>query len=478
MITRWGVMLALTLVLAYPTTTSAVAQSDPGPPATSIAVVLRIATGPIVQLDGTPHETANRRLSRLAGSLETWREPDTGFPLALAVSPVLCEELDLLDTPQARRVLSLIKTLARRSDVLAAPYADVRLLYLKDESDIRDELANGIRTLRECMDRTPIDVLMPPMLAIDARTVDAARSLGIDVSVSDLAGTTVRSRPTEGHGAITLIPPANPSAFSSGRPASGALIVDASEPSWASRIATAAAAGTVGTVAVSALTADVPEVFVEFPAPPMPGDGRRRAVDRARRALDSFESYTLADNMLARVYRAAYARALATTSDEWFQEFNSGPTPDRTSGERASKRLADAIRDQERKLTTSGETVTFTSRRGSVPVTVTNAADYRVRVLVTVSSPKLDFPDGSSRVVTIDPPGEPIRPFVAITRSTGTFPMIVTLTSPDRSVVFDRAVLSVRSAAVNFSAIVLTAGGAIFLFGWFARRRARRRSAA
>jgi hypothetical protein len=192
--------------------------------------------------------------------------------------------------------------------------------------------------------------------------------------------------------------------------------------------------------------------------------------------LATFEDYTMADNVLSDTYRIAYARALATTSDEWHEHL-SDPDADGTRGQRGADRLVAAIRDEGRKLTATGEAVLFTSRRGSFGITVANRTDYRVRVRVSASSSKLDFPDGSSRVVTIEPPGGPIE-FAAITRSSGTFPTLFTLTSPDRSIVFDRGTLSVRSTAVNFSAIVLTAGGAVFLFGWIARRRARRRSPA
>jgi hypothetical protein len=477
MIARWVALLTLVLLLVPGAASVSVAQEGGAAPA-AIAVVLRIASEPLVGLDGEPNGSARRNLGRLAEALEAWREPDASFPFTLAVSPVLCDELDLVDVAEARRVTNLLRNIARRSEALTVPYADVRLPYLRSQGAIRDELTRGARVLRECLDRTPIDALLPPGLALDGPTVEAARDRRIGLSISDLAGTAVRSRATEAHRAITLIPPVDHETFSSAR-TDGALVVDADVPSWPSAIATVVASGEVDAVPITQLARAVPEVFVEFTDRPKPADGRRRSIDRARRALESFEDYTLAGNAVARRYQIAYARALARTSDEWWHEDLMNPDADgRTRAQHEAARLVGAIRDERRKLAAAGETVTFTSRRGSVPVTVTNAADYRVRVRVTVSSPKLDFPDGSSRVVTIDPPGEPITPFAAITRSTGTFPMLVTLTSPDRSVFFDRTELSVRSTAVNFSAIVLTAGGAVFLFGWFARRRARRRSSA
>jgi hypothetical protein len=91
-----------------------------------------------------------------------------------------------------------------------------------------------------------------------------------------------------------------------------------------------------------------------------------------------------------------------------------------------------------------------------------------------LASSKLTFPDGAESVVTVDPPGD-TTVFAALARSTGTFPVQVRVTSPDRDVVFHSGELTVRSTAANLPALVLTAGGAVFLVGWSARQLRRRR---
>jgi hypothetical protein len=90
-----------------------------------------------------------------------------------------------------------------------------------------------------------------------------------------------------------------------------------------------------------------------------------------------------------------------------------------------------------------------------------------------LSSPKLIFPKGVSRVVTVEPPGDTFV-FPAFARSTGAFPVRVLVSNPEGTVPFRAALLTVRSTAYNVAALALTVGGAIFLIGWYVRLLSRR----
>jgi hypothetical protein len=94
-------------------------------------------------------------------------------------------------------------------------------------------------------------------------------------------------------------------------------------------------------------------------------------------------------------------------------------------------------------------------------------------VTVNVSSPKLDFPDGDSRVVTVQPPGDTIT-FVAVARSTGSFPMLVSVEDAKGSFVLDRGELTVRSTAANLPALAVTIAGFVLLIVFYVRRKKRR----
>lgn len=452
------------------------AKAQTPPSLRPLAVVLHVTTDPLLKLDGKPQGSARERLIDLAEGLDSWQEPEAGFPMSLAVSPVLCDELELLATQEARSVLSSLRSLARRADVLSAPYAEVNLPYLVRGDEIRTEIERGRQKLRDCLAKPPVDVLMPPGFDLSDQAVDVARSLGIDTSLSNRTGAPVRSDATDEHGAITLVPRTDAALVGDGR-LQAALVVPAADPSWTSRIATATSAGEVEIVTLERLTEGALRVFVDFPDNESPDDETRRAVVSGRRRVESFENFTLSGNPLRRRFRAVYARALAFASAAWRAD-QEGSDEEAEAAVSEAEALSDAIRAEAEKVTTFSGSFLFSAPRGRVPVTVTNKANYPVRVRVNVSSPKVDFPDGTSRVVTVEPPGNSRLEFSAITRSTGTFPILVRLTSPDRSIAFDSAELSVRSTAINISALVLTVGGAFFLIAWVVRRRGRKRAPA
>jgi hypothetical protein len=61
-------------------------------------------------------------------------------------------------------------------------------------------------------------------------------------------------------------------------------------------------------------------------------------------------------------------------------------------------------------------------------------------------------------------------------RASGAFPLGVTITSPDGSVVLDRTSFTIRSTAISGVGLVLSIGAGLFLLIWWARhwRTARR----
>ncbi|MGH2760275.1 MAG: DUF6049 family protein, partial [Actinomycetota bacterium] len=203
---------------------------------------------------------------------------------------------------------------------------------------------------------------------------------------------------------------------------------------------------------------------VGFPAADEPPASYRSAVRSAQRALGLFRSYTLRDNRLAAILATAVGRA--RSSSEWDESWSIGV--------QRARAVTATVERQEDLVSAAEGSVTFTSRRGSVPLTVTNGATYPVRVRVSLASSKLSFPDGAERSVTVDPPGD-TTVFAALARSTGTFPVQARVTSPDGGIVFHTGELTVRSTAANLPALVLTGGGALFLVGWAGRQLRRRR---
>lgn len=125
--------------------------------------------------------------------------------------------------------------------------------------------------------------------------------------------------------------------------------------------------------------------------------------------------------------------------------------------------------------TRASRTVTLTSRRASVPLSIENHSRRSVRVRVSLASQKLDFPNGANQTVAV-PPGNRTIQFDVEVRTSGTFPVIATVSSPDGRLDLQRARYTVRSSGVSGVGLVLTVGAGLFLAAWWLThwRRSRR----
>jgi hypothetical protein len=121
-------------------------------------------------------------------------------------------------------------------------------------------------------------------------------------------------------------------------------------------------------------------------------------------------------------------------------------------------------------------TITFTSRTASIPVSVLSSAPFPVKVVLSLSSDKFDFPDGNARTLTLDHPTTPVRIQARAITSGDRLPVEVTLTTPDGQLVIARAALTVRSTSISIVGIALTVAAALVLLVWWARtwRKGRR----
>jgi hypothetical protein len=125
-----------------------------------------------------------------------------------------------------------------------------------------------------------------------------------------------------------------------------------------------------------------------------------------------------------------------------------------------------------------GRSITLTAARGEVPVTFRNQTGHPVHVVVRVESEKLSFPRGDQLRLDLTRPNTTER-FEVRARTSGAFPLRVTLQSPDGRLVIGRTHLTVRSTAASGVGLVLSLGAAVFLAVWWGRhalrgRRARR----
>jgi hypothetical protein len=125
------------------------------------------------------------------------------------------------------------------------------------------------------------------------------------------------------------------------------------------------------------------------------------------------------------------------------------------------------------------QTVTLTSRSGSIPLTLHNTLGYPVQVRLTMeSSERLAFPDGTTQLLTLTGENTPVEIRVHA-RTSGDAPLTITVTSPDGSLLLATTDYTVRSTAVSGVGLALTIGAVIVLLVWWIRswRRGRRRPA-
>lgn len=125
-------------------------------------------------------------------------------------------------------------------------------------------------------------------------------------------------------------------------------------------------------------------------------------------------------------------------------------------------------------------TITITARRAAIPISFQNGSAQPITVRVKLSSEKLFFPQGAEHLITLAPHNTTTR-FAVETRASGTFPLIVTLSSADGGIVFQQTRFTVRSTVVSGVGLFLMLGAGVFLAGWwgnhYRRRRRNRRQA-
>ena len=157
---------------------------------------------------------------------------------------------------------------------------------------------------------------------------------------------------------------------------------------------------------------------------------------------------------------------LVAQSSDW------RPANVRTRGRGYVRAVTQGIAHVYRRIKVGTTPVTLTARRGKIPITVANASEERVTVVLRLTSPKVDLPAASEPFVL--EPGRRTTQLVQVgTRATGTFPIQVEVLTPDRRQEIAAGEIRLSSTAFNRVALALTGGAAGMLLLWwrFGRRR-------
>ena len=189
-------------------------------------------------------------------------------------------------------------------------------------------------------------------------------------------------------------------------------------------------------------------------------------IEQTRSKLDSFRravgnDFTSASGSFER-------NLLIAQSSDW------RPPTARARGRSFIRAVTTAIRGVYRRVEVGTTPVTLTARRGTIPITVNNASEERVTVVLRLTSPKVDLPAASDPFV-LEPGRRTTQLLPVGTRTTGSFPIRVDVLTPDGREVIAAGEIRLVSTAFNRVALGLTGGavGALLLWWWRSDRRRR-----
>jgi hypothetical protein len=118
----------------------------------------------------------------------------------------------------------------------------------------------------------------------------------------------------------------------------------------------------------------------------------------------------------------------------------------------------------------------LTGRNGDIDVRIGNKLDEALNVVLRLSSPRLEFPNGDT-TITLLPDEVTVVNVPVVARSNGTSPVTVEVLTPSQDPLIEPVTLTSRVNALTGLAQALTFGlFLILLTWWFSHWRARRRT--
>ncbi len=180
--------------------------------------------------------------------------------------------------------------------------------------------------------------------------------------------------------------------------------------------------------------------------------------------VDTFAGLVTAESARADAYRLRIATSLATG------------VPD--DARHALLQSVDAAVGQAfGAITLAGQTdLNLTSRSGTLPLMIRNTNPFPVRVVLSIRSDRLAFPEGdhfeydlTEEITRVDIPVKAL--------ATGSVPTFVALSTPDQTRTLDSRQLNVRSTAISGVGLAISLGALAVLVFWWARTWRRNRRA-
>lgn len=483
---------------------------QPGGFPVEVALVLPVHAALALQPDG--ERSLNRRDADAVGALARSLEAQPGVPVTLVPTPETLDALDASTRPEDRETLATLRRGLAGRQVVASPYVPVALPAFEGPglgAEVAAQLDRGSQVVERALGRRPDPRTWVSEDRLDERSVVRLRQQQVDRLVLaeealepvDMPVTLAQPfeletrgvrRPSALAGDAGLaghFGPATDPVLAAHRLLADLAVVHQDHPSRArgvvvvvprswrpnkafldSLLAGLSAATVVSPSTVETVFTDVGPMVTTRGAPlvrrlrPLADPPALPADDlqSARRRLVAFASMLTPDNPL----------------DDEMEELllvaeGAGLRPGRRQAYLDG--VEAGIRAQISTVQVPDHrSITLTARTGEIPVTVLSGAGYPLNVQIRVASDKLDFPRGAVRAVDLGRRSTTER-FSVRARTSGSFPLRVSLVSPDGALVLGTSRFTVRSTAASGVGVVLSVGAGTFLLLWWGRHLVRGR---
>jgi hypothetical protein len=510
--------------------TDSVGRPEPLPEPLGVAWVWPLSAGPSTLPDGKPDPTVVDaleplgRLGRQAVALT--RAGD--LPLTIVPGPETLEAWDRhgVDDPSIARGAAAIRDAVGRDQIVASSYVptDLPSLLASNLGVVVDaEFVRGDQTLTTLLGTRP-DVRTALARPVDAASLARLRARGVDrviVDSSSLVDTedgTAPTRPFTLQPPTSLVPSAPVPAVASDSSITGLMLDGQTSPALRAQrllaklsvVALAAPGAKHAVTLVNPSDLDPPQQLLDAiltglrgnpwltpmtvddvfdtvpsestsngapatrelapyppPSPPVPALSYAATLER----LDSFRNLAGPTDPIV----IAGERSMLLSESSTF----TGP-----EGALRARATLNSVRVGidaflSRIRVPQPSTITLTSRSGEIPLTFRNETGRPLDVTLQLASEKLTFPEGPTRTLRLPTRSTTLRVPVEA-RTSGTFPLQMSVTSTDGALTVADRTFRVRSTAFSAVGVILMAGALVFLAVWWGAhiRRSRRERAA
>ena len=480
-------------------------------PKLGVSIVLPIHSPPALQPDGTRRRPDETELSGLSQAVDATRT----LPVTFAPTPETIAALVASNDPRAGAVLTSLRQAVADQAYVGGPYVPVSLPALTTaglDGEVARQLNRGTATLTEVLRTAPASHIWVAQEPLDAVSIDLLANQGVARVVATEAGLApipdqlvTLTRPFQLDGERTSLEGAAADAGlsahfdSRANPALQAAhfladlavlyldlpgeergVVALAPREWrldqvflGTAVAGLLSHPVLEAIGLDTLFTNVPpatdlgEPLVRRPAVD-PGGSLTGVVDRIRGVRDRLDALGSVLGATNAVSGDLGERLLVAQSADFRSARQRDPYLVGVQ-EAIDEQLGGIEMPQNR-------SITLTARRGEIPVTFQNHTGHPVRVVVRMESDKLVFPRGKTLEIDLTRLNTTHR-FPVVARTSGAFPIRITLLSPDGDLVVGRARLTVRSTATSGIGLAISVGAALFLALWWGRHAQRGRRA-